>query len=87
VPQIGDRRLGSIIQKFLHEYSEIVIDHIEIVGPYEEDPSGHPRVRARQLRFKMAETQMPANIKNFKSFKLRFATHYIFVTNSRTLGK
>jgi hypothetical protein len=72
---IGDRKFGSIIQKFLHEYGEIMINDIEIVAPYEEDPSGpNPRVRARQLRFEMAETQMPANIKNFKCFKLRFAT-------------
>jgi hypothetical protein len=73
VSKIGDRKFGSIVQKFLHEYSEITIDHIEIVAPYEEDPSGHPRVRARQLKFKMAVTQMPANIKNFGYFMLRFA--------------
>jgi hypothetical protein len=77
VPEIGDRKFGSIIQKFLHKYGEITIDRIEIVAPYEEDPSGHPRVRAWQnnhpLRFKMAETQMPPNIKTFDKFELRFA--------------
>jgi hypothetical protein len=80
VPMIGDRRLASIIQKFLHEYREITINRIKIVAPYEEDPIGHPRVRTVQnnrppLRFEyeMAETQMPANIKNFKFFVLRFA--------------
>jgi hypothetical protein len=83
VPMIGDRRFASIIQKYLHEYGEIVIANIEIVAPYDEDPKGHPRVRARQLRFKMAEAQMPGNIKNFNKFKLRFATNDIFVTNSQ----
>jgi hypothetical protein len=76
---IGDRRFVSIAQKFLHEYGEITIDRIQIVAPYEEDPSGHPRVRSWQnnrppLRFEVAETQMPANIKNFTKFKLRFAS-------------
>jgi hypothetical protein len=89
VPKIGDRKFGSIIQKFLHEYREIMIGDIEIVAPY-EDPSGHSRVRVLQnnswLRFEMAEAQMPANMKNFKSFKLRLATHYIFVKNSLTWG-
>jgi hypothetical protein len=86
VPMIGDRKFGSIAQKFLHEYGEIMIDHIEIVAPYEEDPNDHPQVRAwqnnRPLRFEMTMAQMPANIKNFKSLKLRFATHGIFATNS-----
>jgi hypothetical protein len=76
VPKIGDRRFASILQKFLHQYGEIMINHIQIVAPY-EDPSGHPRVRARQLRFKMAKAQMPANIKNFKCFELRFATYFV----------
>jgi hypothetical protein len=84
VPNIGDRKFASIVQKFLHEYGEITIDHIEIVAPYEEDPSGHPRVRAWQnhswLRFEMAEAQMPANIKNFHYFELRFATHFFPVS-------
>jgi hypothetical protein len=79
VPMFGDRKLASIIQRFLHEFGEITIDNIEIVAPYEEDPNGHPRVRARQLRFEMAETQMPANIKSFNCFRLRFATNVIFV--------
>jgi hypothetical protein len=74
---IGDRKFGSIVQKFLHEYGEISIDHIEIVAPYEEESNGHPRVRTWRhrppLRFKMAETQMPANIKNFECLKLKFA--------------
>jgi hypothetical protein len=76
VPMIGDRKFGSIVQKFLHEYGEITIDNIAIVAPY-EDPSGHPRVRKvqnnRHLRFEMAETQMPSNIKNHNLFELRFA--------------
>jgi hypothetical protein len=75
VPMIGDRRFASIVQQFLHEYGEITVGHIGIVAPYEEDP--HPRVRARQnhswLRTKMAEAQMPANIKNSKCLELRFA--------------
>jgi hypothetical protein len=80
VPKIGDRKFGSIIQKFLHEYGEITIDYIQIVAPYEEDPDGpHPRLRVlqnnRPLRIKIAETQMPANIKKFNKFELRFATH------------
>jgi hypothetical protein len=79
VPLIGDRKFASIVQPFLHEYSEITIEDIEIVAPF-EDPSGHPRVRVRQnnrpLRFEMAETQMPANIKNFTKIELRFATHF-----------
>jgi hypothetical protein len=78
VPEIGDRRFASIIQKFLHEYRESTIKYIEIVAPYEEDPNGHPRVRARQnnhpLRFEMAKAQMPANITNFYNLQLRFAT-------------
>jgi hypothetical protein len=79
VPKIGDRKFASIVQKFLHEYREIMIDYIEIVAPYEEDPCGsHPRVRAwqndSQLRFKMAEAQMPSNITNFTCIHLiRFA--------------
>jgi hypothetical protein len=82
VPIIGDRRFASIVQKFLHEYGEIKIDYIEIVAPYEEDPNGpHPRVRVWNdcyppLRFEMAETQMPANIKNFNLFELRFALFF-----------
>jgi hypothetical protein len=88
VPMIGDRKFASIIQKFLHEYGEIKIRNIGIVAPYEEDPSGHPRVRARknnrQLRFEIAEAQMPANITHFHFFVLRFAfeTCDIFVTNT-----
>jgi hypothetical protein len=78
IPMIGDRRFASIVQKFLHEYGEITIDHIGIVAPYEEDPDGpHLRVRTYQnncpLRFEMAAAQMPANIKSFHFFKLRFA--------------
>jgi hypothetical protein len=83
VPMIGDRRFASIIQKFLHKYGEITIDYIEIVAPYEEDPSGHPRVRVwqnnRPLRFEMAETQMPANVKNFDCIELRFAIHFFVI--------
>jgi hypothetical protein len=83
IPMIGDRKFASIVQKFLHKYGEISIDHIQIVTPYEEDPSGHPRVRVWQndcpLRFEMAEEQMPANIKNFKCFTLRFATHFCYI--------
>jgi hypothetical protein len=74
---IGDRKFASIVQPFLHEYGEIMIDEIQIVPPYEEDPSGHPRVRAvqnnRPMRFEIAETQMPANFKHFNLFELRFA--------------
>jgi hypothetical protein len=78
VPKIGDKKFTSITQKFLHEYGEIIIDHIEIVAPNEEDPDDpHPRVRAvqnnRPLRFEMAKAQIPANIKSFKCFDLRFA--------------
>jgi hypothetical protein len=78
VPQIGDRKFGSIIQKFLHEYREIKLVGIHIVAPYAEDPSGHPRVRIWQnnrptLRFEMAEAQIPANIKSFQFVVLRFA--------------
>jgi hypothetical protein len=81
IPMIGDRRFASIVQKFLHEYGEISIDRIEIVAPYKEDPSCHPRPRVRALqnnrplRFEMAETQMPANIINFDKIELRFAFH------------
>jgi hypothetical protein len=82
VPEIGDRKFASIIQKFLHQYGEITIDRIQIVAPYEEDPNGpHPRVRAWKdyptpLRFEMAEAQMPANINNFNKFELRFAIYF-----------
>jgi hypothetical protein len=86
VPMIGDRKFASIIQKFLHAYMEIKIGHIEILAPYPEDPSGHPRVRAWQnpppLRFEMAEMQMPANINNFKKIELRFAIHFSFFIQS-----
>jgi hypothetical protein len=88
VPMIGDRKFGSIVQKFLHEYGEIMIDNIEIVAPYEEDPSVHPRVRVfrsnRPLRIKMAKALMPANIKKFKCFDVRFAINFSFLycTNS-----
>jgi hypothetical protein len=79
VPKIGDRKFASIVQKFLHEYGEITIGQIDIVPPYEEDLlSGHrPRVRALQhyspSSIRMAKAQMPANIKNFIYFELRFA--------------
>jgi hypothetical protein len=83
VPMIGDRKFGSIVQKFLHEYGEISIDRIRIVAPYEEDPNGLPRVRAwqnnRPMRFEMAETQMPANIKNVHFFLLRFAPMFFVI--------
>jgi hypothetical protein len=83
VPKIGDRKFGSIAQKFLHEYGEITINYIEVVGPYAEDPSGHPWVRKvqynRLLRFNMAEAQMPGNIKNFDNFELRFAPHFFVI--------
>jgi hypothetical protein len=86
MPEIGDRKFGSIVQKFLHEYGEITIAGIQIVAPYEEDPDGpYPRVRAWQnhswLRFEMAETQMPTNIKNFYYFKLRFAPDIFLLSN------
>jgi hypothetical protein len=91
VPQIGDRKFASILQKFLHAYGEIMIAEIEIVAPYEEDPSGHPRVRRTwqnrsPLRFEMAESQMPTNIKNFNSFELRFATNIFFLLYTNYLG-
>jgi hypothetical protein len=84
VPMIGDRKFASIVQPFLHEYGEITINYIEIVAPYEEDPSGpRPRVRVwrnhSQLRFEMAETQMPANIKKFNYLELRFAPIIFFL--------
>jgi hypothetical protein len=79
VPKIGDRKFGSIVQKFLNEYKKIKIAGILIVAPYKEDSSGHPQVRAWQnngsMRFEMAETQMPTNIKTFDFLSLRFATH------------
>jgi hypothetical protein len=86
VPMIGDRKFGSILQKFLHKYGEITIGDIEIVAPYEEDPSGsRPRIRLWQnhslLRFEMAEAQMPANIKHFDNFELRFAPHNLSLSN------
>jgi hypothetical protein len=85
VPQIGDRKFGSIVQKFLHEYGEITIDRIKIVAPYEEDPSGpRPRVRARKLRYEMAEAQMPANIKNFNDFELKFAPNIFPLSNKES---
>jgi hypothetical protein len=86
VPKIGDRKFASIIQKFLHEYGENTIGDIQIFAPYEEDPYGpHPRVRTwqnkRPLRFEMAETQMPTNIKNFGFVGFRYATHIFSYTN------
>jgi hypothetical protein len=83
---IGDRKFAAIVQPFLHEYGEIKIGHIGIVAPYEEDPDGpHPRVRAwqnkRPLRFIMAEAQMPANIKSFKRFWLRFNSNFFRYKN------
>jgi hypothetical protein len=85
IPMIGDRKFALIAQEFLHGYRDNMIGDIEIVAPYEEDPTGpHPRVRVWQnrlpLRFEMAEAQMPANIKNYHLFVLRFAPHpYLFV--------
>jgi hypothetical protein len=90
VPQIGDRKFALLVQKFLHQYGEIRIDCIQIVAPYEEDPSGHPRVRTWQnnrplrLRFEMAETQMPANIKNFNDFELKFANNIFSLSNKES---
>jgi hypothetical protein len=82
VPKIGDRKFAAIVQPFLHEYKEITIVEIEIVAPYKEDPDDpHPRVRVwqrqnhRHLRIKMAEAQMPTNIKTMHLLHLRFATH------------
>jgi hypothetical protein len=88
VPKIGDRRFASIVQKFLHEYGEITINSIEIIAPYEEDSSGpQPQVRVwkncRQFTFEMAQTQMPANIKNCDCFELRF----VFVPQYYSLVK
>jgi hypothetical protein len=74
VPEIGDLRFASILQKFLHEYREIAIHRIEIL----HDPTG-PRVQAWRNdtetyeRSKMADAQMPANITNFNDLTLRFA--------------
>jgi hypothetical protein len=77
VPIIGDRKFASIVQPFLHEYREIKIGYIKVVAPNAKDPDGPgPQVEAwqndSQWIFKMAETQMPANIKNFDYLELRF---------------
>jgi hypothetical protein len=82
ISMIGDRKFAEIVQRFLHKYREIMIGDIEIVAPYEEDPTGpHPLVQAWQyrplLRFEMAEAEMPENIKNFNLFVLRFAPQFI----------
>jgi hypothetical protein len=89
IPMIGDRKFGSIVQRFLHEYGEITIDCIQIVAPYEEDTRGpYPLVRAwqnkRPLRFEMAEVQMPANIKNFDYLELRFAPNIFPLSNKES---
>jgi hypothetical protein len=84
VPMIGDRKFASIVQRFLHEYGEVTIDCIQIVAPYEEYPNGHPRVRARKLRYEMAEAQMPANIKNFDYLELRFAPNIFSLSNKES---
>jgi hypothetical protein len=81
VPQIGDLRFGSIVQKFLHGYGEITIGPIDIVGPYEEH---HPRVHKWKnnrplVRIQITEAQMPANIKNFNELELRFAIHFFLI--------
>jgi hypothetical protein len=89
VPKIGDRRFAySIVQPFLHEYGQISLDKIwEIVAPYEEHPSDpgarvrichqHPEDGTQQFsRVKMADVPMPANIKNFRSLRLRLARHF-----------
>jgi hypothetical protein len=77
VPRIGDRKFTSIAQAFLHEYGQIIIEHIEIVAPYVEHPSDcRPRVRAWKKhcpwRVKLADAQMPANVKHINSLLLRF---------------
>jgi hypothetical protein len=80
VPQIGDRRFASIVQKFLHEYREITIDRILIV----RDPNG-PRVLVWQnvtkthVLIELADAQMPANITNFNYMNLRFAHTFLSV--------
>jgi hypothetical protein len=77
VPKIGDRKFASIAEKFLHQYREIALDIFDIIPPYEQHPiDSRPRVRAwqnyRQVRVKMADAPMPANIKNFGMMSLRF---------------
>jgi hypothetical protein len=55
-------------------------EYRKIAAPCEEYPGG-PHVivwqneTRTQLRIQMAETPMPANIKNFGYFQLRFATY------------
>jgi hypothetical protein len=90
VPKIGDRKFASIVQKFLHEYHSEIAPHtglIEIVPPYEQHPNdSRPRVRVwqngRQVRVKMAEAPMPANITNFGMLSFRFAhSHSVIKKN------
>jgi hypothetical protein len=80
VPEIGDRRFASIVQKFLHEYREITINDIEIVAPSCFYPEG-PHVETWHAISKLAEAQMPANITNFKDLDLRFAHPFFCFTN------
>jgi hypothetical protein len=85
VPKIGDIKFASIVQKFLHEYhSEIALDIFEILPPYEQHPNDSwPRVRVwqngSQVRVKMADAPMPANIANFGMLSFRFANSHLFI--------
>jgi hypothetical protein len=82
----GNRQFAKIVQTFLHEYGQIKLDSIAIVRPFVEHPNGGLRVRVKYmdswLRFKLADSQIPANIKDFKTVKLRFAP---FFTKSKEI--
>jgi hypothetical protein len=79
VTEIGNRQFAKIVQSFLHEHGQIIFNcGMEIVGPYDEDPSGCARVRVwhkrrkENFRFPFAQAQMPTNIRNFYRIRLRF---------------
>jgi hypothetical protein len=82
VPKIGNPQFARIVQTFLHEYGEITLDKMVIMQPYNEHPNDCPRVRVWQkqmhlfVRFKLTDAQIPKNITNFKSIKLRFAAFF-----------
>jgi hypothetical protein len=92
VPQIGDRQFAWIAQSFLHDEvdNKITLGHIEIYPPsewnnYRTKLFAYPKCArsysepwyTRSLQLVLPDVEMPANIKNFLSITLRFATPFV----------
>jgi hypothetical protein len=94
VKQLGDRQFAKILQFFLTEVGQITLGNLRIVGPWPwENTPPTVEVRNKILQFhheqkvgspcdlktKLPEGPMPANVKNFKLIQLRFAQSYTYL--------